>query len=199
MVGELALIDRNALGARLESWLDGLGATERWALLKLLTGALRVGVSARLAKTAVAEMGGHDGRARSRRYGTRSRRPMSSLFAWLEGRAPMPDIAHALVFRPLMLSHALEENDWAALDLAAFWAEWKWDGIRVQVVSGRGQTKLYSRSGDDISRSFPEIVEACRFDAVLDGELLVVRDGYVAPFGDLQQRLNRKGVSQESA
>ena len=51
-----------------------------------------------------------------------------------------------------MLSHALEENDWAALDLAAFWAEWKWDGIRVQVVADEGETKLYSRSGDDISQ-----------------------------------------------
>jgi DNA ligase-1 len=95
-----------------------------------------------------------------------------------------------------MLSHALEESDWAALDLTSFWAEWKWDGIRVQIVSGRGQTQLFSRGGDDISGSFPDIVEACRFDAVVDGELLVMRDGDVAPFGDLQQRLNRKGVSK---
>ena len=195
VISELALVDRSALGAQLESWLDGLGATERWALLKLLTGALRVGVSARLAKTAVAEMGGQTV-AQIEEVWHATSPPYDSLFAWVEGRAPMPDIAHALVFRPLMLSHALEESDWAALDLAAFWAEWKWDGIRVQIVSGRGQTQLYSRSGDDISRSFPEIVEACRFDAVLDGELLVIRDATVAHFGDLQQRLNRKGVSK---
>jgi DNA ligase-1 len=60
VVSELAVVDRNALGGKLESWLDGLGTTERWALLKLLTGALRVGVSARLAKTAVAQLGGRE-------------------------------------------------------------------------------------------------------------------------------------------
>ncbi len=57
-MAQLALIGRNDLGPRLESWLDALDPTGRWALLKLLTGALRVGVSARLAKTAVAEMAG---------------------------------------------------------------------------------------------------------------------------------------------
>ena len=196
VISELALIDRNALGVRLESWLDGLGTTERWALLKLLTGALRVGVSARLAKTAVAELAGRDV-AEIEELWHAIAPPYESLFEWIEGRAPAPDVTQALVFRPLMLSHPLEEKDWEVLDLAEFWAEWKWDGIRVQIVGGRGSTLLFSRSGDDISRSFPDIVESCRFDAVVDGELLVVRDGMVAPFGDLQQRLNRKGVSKQ--
>jgi DNA ligase-1 len=122
--------------------------------------------------------------------------PYEGLFAWIEGRGPTPDVTQALVFRPLMLSHPLEMNDWAALDLAQFWAEWKWDGIRVQIVSRCERTSLFSRTGDDISRTFPDVVEGCRFDAVLDGELLVMRDGQVAPFGDLQQRLNRKSVSK---
>ena len=195
VVSELAVIDRNALGAKLESWLDGLGTTERWALLKLLTGALRVGVSARLAKTAVAQLGGHEV-AEIEEIWHALAPPYESLFAWIEGRALAPDVRQALVSRPLMLSHALEDDDWAALDLAQFWAEWKWDGIRVQIAAGPAQTLLFSRSGDDISGSFPDIVEGCRFDAVLDGELLVVRDGVVAPFGDLQQRLNRKGVTK---
>jgi DNA ligase-1 len=195
VIAELRVIDRNALGARLESWLDVLGATERWALLKLLTGELRVGVSARLAKTAVAEMGGLPVGEIEEVWHAISP-PYEQLFAWVEGRLPRPDVASAPVFRPLMLSHPLEDSDWAGLDLAEFWAEWKWDGIRVQIVSGRGQTTLFSRSGDDISRSFPDIVEACRFEGVLDGELLVVRSGEVAPFGDLQQRLNRKSVTQ---
>jgi DNA ligase-1 len=195
VIAELRVIDRDALGTRLESWLDILGPTERWALLKLLTGELRVGVSARLAKTAVAEMGGLSvGEIEEVWHAIAA--PYEQLFAWVEGRLPPPDVASAPVFRPLMLSHPLEDSDWAALDLAEFWAEWKWDGIRVQIVSGRGQTILFSRSGDDISRSFPDIVEACRFDGVLDGELLVVRNGEVAPFGDLQQRLNRKSVTQ---
>ncbi len=72
-------------------------------------------------------------------------------------------------------------------------AEWKWDGIRVQAVSERGQKKLlYSRTGDDISASFPDVVDFLNFEGVIDGELLVLRDGVVASFGDLQQRLNRK-------
>ena len=62
-----------------------------------------------------------------------------------------------------------------------------------------GEKRMYSRSGDDISRAFPDIVEAMTFDGVLDGELLVVRDGIVAPFNELQQRLNRKTVSAKMA
>jgi DNA ligase-1 len=150
VISELALIDRNALGVRLESWLDGLGTTERWALLKLLTGALRVGVSARLAKTAVAELAGRDV-AEIEELWHAIAPPYESLFEWIEGRAPAPDVTQALVFRPLMLSHPLEEKDWEVLDLAEFWAEWKWDGIRVQIVGGRGSTLLFSRSGDAAS------------------------------------------------
>ena len=195
VISELAVINRNALGAKLESWLDALGTTERWALLKLLTGELRVGVSTRLAKTAVAQLGGRDV-AEIEEVWHALGPPYENLFAWIEGRGPLPDVRQALVFRPLMLSHPLEDDDWAALDLAQFWAEWKWDGIRVQIAGDSNQTLLFSRSGDDISGSFPDIVGGSRFDAVLDGELLVVRDGVVAPFSDLQQRLNRKGVSK---
>jgi DNA ligase 1 len=195
IVAELALIGRNDLGTRLETWLDGLDATGRWALLKLLTGALRVGVSARLAKTAVAEMAGFAvGDVEEVWHALAP--PYEPLFAWLEGRGARPDVTDVPVFRPLMLSHALEEADWAALDLDQFWAEWKWDGIRVQVVGTRGGASLYSRTGDAIGQSFPDVVDGFHFDAVLDGELLVLRAGHVAPFNDLQQRLNRKGVSK---
>jgi DNA ligase-1 len=195
IVAELALIGRNDLGPRLESWLDRLDATGRWALIKLLTGALRVGVSARLAKTAVADMGDMEVDAIEQVWHGLTP-PYEQLFAWVEGRGPRPDVQGAPVFRPLMLSHPLEDADWAALDLAEFSAEWKWDGIRVQIVSGGGQARLYSRTGDDISEAFPDVVSGLRFEAVLDGELLVVRDGRVASFNDLQQRLNRKGVSR---
>jgi DNA ligase-1 len=101
-----------------------------------------------------------------------------------------------------MLSHPLEEGDWAALDFAEFSAVWKWDGIRVQIVAGRGEAQLYSRTGDAVSQAFPDVVAGFNFDAVLDGELLVLRKGEaspfnVAPFNDLQQRLNRKTVSKK--
>ncbi|HEY5827760.1 MAG: cisplatin damage response ATP-dependent DNA ligase [Hyphomicrobiaceae bacterium] len=196
VVAELALIGRNDLGPRLEAWLDTLDATGRWALIKLLTGALRVGVSARLAKTAAAEMAGLAVGDIEEVWHALSP-PYELLFAWLEGRGPRPDVAGAPAFRPLMLSHALEDADWEALEAADFAAEWKWDGIRVQIVARPGEVHLYSRTGDDIADSFPDVVGGPNFDAVLDGELLVMRGGEVAPFNDLQQRLNRKGVSRK--
>jgi DNA ligase-1 len=195
VVARLQLIGRNELGGVLEGWLDNLDATGRWALLKLVTGALRVGVSARLAKTAVAEMAGKSADEVEEVWHGLSP-PYAPLFAWLEGKAERPDMAGAPVFRPLMLAHPLEEDDFRALDIAEFAAEWKWDGVRVQIVAARGEPRLYSRTGDNIGSSFPDVLSAFHFEAVLDGELLVMRDATVAPFNDLQQRLNRKTVSQ---
>ena len=180
VVAELALIGRNDLGPRLEAWLDALDATGRWALIKLLTGALRVGVSARLAKTAAAEMAGLAVGDIEEVWHALAP-PYEPLFAWLEGRGPRPDVAGAPAFRPLMLSHALEDADWEALEAADFAAEWKWDGIRVQIVARPGEVHLYSRTGDDIADSFPDVVGGLNFDAVLDGELLVCAAARLRP------------------
>ncbi|MGD9804456.1 MAG: cisplatin damage response ATP-dependent DNA ligase [Hyphomicrobiaceae bacterium] len=193
---EIRLMDRNALPSRLEAWLDALDTpTERWALLKLLTGALRVGVSARLAKTAAAALGDRPV-AEVEEVWHGLRLPYVELFAWLDGRADRPDAAGAPVFRPLMLAQPIEDADWPALELSDFAVEWKWDGIRVQLAAGRGEARLYSRTGDDIGAAFPDVLSHVRFEAVLDGELLIVRDGVVAPFNDLQQRLNRQSVTK---
>src|SRR5437773_876315 len=118
--------------------------------------------------------------------------PYPELFAWLEGSAPPPDIAELPTFCPLMLAQPLVEGDLGTLDPKDYLAEWKWDGIRVQLVARGGHRRLYSRSGDDIGGAFPDIVAAIPDGVTLDGELLVMRDGGVAPFNDLQQRLNRK-------
>jgi DNA ligase-1 len=195
VVETLNATPKSELPAVVAGWLDASDASVRLALLKLITGGLRVGVSARLAKVALAELA--DGRVQPDDveevwHGLKP--PYLSLFAWLEGRAPRPDPADAPVFRPPMLAHPLELPDFAALDPAAYRAEWKWDGIRVQLVATRGGRRLYSRGADDISTAFPEIIDAMEFYGVLDGELLVVRHGVVAPFADLQQRLNRKMV-----
>ena len=195
VVETLNFTAKSELPGIVASWLDASDASVRFALLKLITGGLRVGVSARLAKVALAELA--EGRIAPDDieevwHGLTP--PYGPLFAWLEGRAPRPDPADAPVFRPPMLAHALEPPDFAGLDAAAYRAEWKWDGIRVQLSATRGGQRLYSRGADDISTSFPEIIDAMEFHAVLDGELLVVRDGAVAPFADLQQRLNRKTV-----
>jgi DNA ligase-1 len=94
-----------------------------------------------------------------------------------------------------MLANPIERAELEALDPAHFRAEWKWDGIRVQVAASDGIKRLYSRAGEDVSAAFPDIVEAIDFEGVFDGELLVRRDEAIAPFNDLQQRLNRKVVT----
>jgi DNA ligase-1 len=178
----------------LTGWLDRLDATGRWALLKLLTGALRVGVSARLAKTALAQWSGKPlSEIEEVWHGLTP--PYLPLFAWLTDQAPRPDTSGSAVFRPLMLSHAIEDRELAAITPGDFVAEWKWDGIRVQATHQKGEKRLFSRTGDDISGAFPDVVEALPDGAVLDGELLVLRGDDVAPFNDLQQRLNRKTVT----
>ena len=185
--------DRSALPALLSGWFDAMTATERWATIKLVTGALRVGLSARLAKTALARRAGLATDAVEEVWHA-VEAPYGVLFAWLEGRGPRPDPALKAAFRPLMLAHPLEPADLDGLDADAFRAEWKWDGIRVQVVGEAGRLRLYSRGGDEISGTFPDLTEGPAIDATLDGELLVLRDGEAAPFQELQKRLNRKKV-----
>jgi DNA ligase 1 len=178
----------------LSGWLDQLDATGRWALLKLLTGALRVGVSARLAKTALAEWSGKP-LSEIEEVWHCVEPPYKELFAWLSGTGPRPETGARATFRPLMLSHQIEDRELATIEPEEFVAEWKWDGIRVQATHQAGEKRLFSRTGDDISGAFPDVVEAIPDGVVLDGELLVVREGAVAPFNDLQQRLNRKSVT----
>ncbi|MCB8877172.1 cisplatin damage response ATP-dependent DNA ligase [Acidisoma silvae] len=191
VVSILSDTPKAALPAVVADWLDMCDASERLALLKLITGGLRVGASARLAKIALGEMAGVPADdIEEVWHGLQP--PYGPLFDWLSGRAPKPDAAGAPVFRPTMLAHPLEETDAAALDWSAYRAEWKWDGIRVQLVATPQGRRLYTRTAEDISHGFPEILAAMEFHGVLDGELLVMRDGEVAPFADLQQRLNRK-------
>ncbi len=179
----------------LAGWLDRLDATGRWALLKLLTGALRVGVSARLAKTALAEWSGVPlSEIEEVWHGLKP--PFLPLFAWLSGEGPRPEGGATPVFRPLMLSHQIEDKELGTIVPQEFVAEWKWDGIRVQAAHQGGERRLFSRTGDDISGAFPDVVAGLPEGVVLDGELLVVRGNSVAPFNDLQQRLNRKTVTE---
>lgn len=170
---------------------------ERWALVKLATGALRIGLSARLAKTALAEMSGRPLQDIEEVWHGLSP-PYAALFAWLDGTTGRPDIDHTARFHPLMLSNPIdEEKDLAKLAPEDFAAEWKWDGIRVQLILSEGRASLFSRTGDDIAGAFPDIVDNVVGEAVLDGELLVGRDRIPATFNDLQQRLNRKVATQK--
>jgi DNA ligase-1 len=199
VIGTLATLGKSELPAQLARWLDQLDETGRWALLKLVTGGLRIGVSARLAKTAAAALGGRDAQEIELIWPGLGP-PYLELFAWLEGRAEKPLSRDPVPFRPAMLAHAIDEGELAGLDPADFMAEWKWDGIRVQAVAahsedGTRMARLYSRTGEDISNGFPDLVAAMRFTGAIDGELLVVRDARVQSFNVLQQRLNRKTVS----
>ncbi len=197
-------MNRKTVFVELPNLLDRLDPSGRYALLKLATGGMRIGVSSRLAKTAFAQA--FDVSVEEvEEYWHGLAPPFPELFAWAaEGQAP-PDMANLPTFRPFMLAHPLEET---VVDLADYVAEWKWDGIRVQLVRAGDETKLFSRSGDDISATFPELLDVLPFPAVLDGELLVrgshqggeandVTQGGAASFNALQQRLGRKTVSKK--
>jgi DNA ligase 1 len=199
VVTTLRTLGKTELPKQLSRWLDELDEMGRWALLKLVTGAMRIGISARLAKTAAAALGDKDAHEIELMWPGLAP-PYLDLFAWLEGRAAKPINLDPAPFRPVMLAHAIEDADFAQLDAADFIAEWKWDGIRVQAVSGRDDhgdvvARLYSRTGEDITKSFPDLVPSLHLPGAIDGELLVLRDGRVQSFNVLQQRLNRKLVS----
>jgi DNA ligase-1 len=198
-VDRLMHLSRSDAPAALAAMLDRLDAEERFALLKMATGALRVGVSARLAKQALADAFGLDVEAVEEVWHGLEP-PYPTLFAWAEGTGAQPTPADVPVFRPFMLAHPLED---LRVDLADYAAEWKWDGIRVQIVhvvdaEGRGETRLYSRTGDDVTRAFPDVAGAFAEAGVVDGELMVKGDfqgGEAGSFNALQQRLGRKVVS----
>jgi len=185
----------------LAAMLDHLDTSGRFALLKLALGELRVGINARLAKQALAQAFGLEVEAVEEVWHGLIP-PFAELFDWAEGRSEQPTARDVPVFRPFMLAHPLEETK---VSLDDFAAEWKWDGIRVQLVHAGHETRLYSRTGDDISGSFPDIAEAFRDRGVLDGELLVRGEAQgsglevesAASFNALQQRLGRKNVSSK--
>ncbi len=194
------VIDRLRTAGRIEAasvlaaMLDGLDAEARFALLKLAMGGLRAGVSARLAKTALAQAFALDVEAVEEVWHGIAP-PYAALFAWAEGRGPQPLSEDLPVFRSFMLAHPLEAE---TVDLTDYAAEWKWDGIRVQIVRAGGQVRLYSRGGDDVTGSFPDVAGAVTVTGVFDGELLVrgnFQGGEAASFNALQQRLGRKAPS----
>jgi DNA ligase-1 len=199
VVTTLRTLGKTELPKQLARWLDELDETGRWALLKLVTGAMRIGISARLAKTAAAALGDKEAHDVELIWPGLTP-PYLDLFAWLDGNGDMPVNRDPAPFRPVMLAHAIEDSDFNSLNPADYVAEWKWDGIRVQAVSGKdvrghGVVRLYSRSGEDITNSFPDLLPSLHLPGAIDGELLVLRDRRVQSFNVLQQRLNRKVVS----
>ena len=178
-----------------ERWLDALDAQGRYALIKLITGSLRIGVSARLAKTALAEWGKCPvDEIEEVWHGLTP--PYLPLFEWLEGKAERPAVGRGGGFPPADAGvSAGGRGHRGARCLASTGRNGSGTASGCSLSRRGGECRIYSRTGDDIGPAFPEMLEAMDFDAVLDGELLVTRDGVVAPFNDLQQRLNRKAVT----
>jgi DNA ligase-1 len=200
-LGEVVTALRSLDKGQIRDWvarmLDVMDSSERWAFLKLGSrGGLRVGISARFLKQVLAQIGGQELQAVEAAWHAVDP-PYIELFAWLEGKRETPFTRLRPTFHPVMLAQALEEKDHPAITPEAFAAEWKYDGIRVQIVASPVGKALYSRSGDDIGTAFPEVLARADFDAVLDGELLVQAGDGVGSFNDLQQRLNRKAPTKK--
>jgi DNA ligase-1 len=199
VVTKMNTLGRTEVRAFVREMLDQLDPSGRFAFIKLATGAMRIGVSARLAKQALADLAGKDvTEIETLWHGLQP--PYETLFQWLEGRGDRPVLATPAIFHSVMLANPVEPGDLDGLGPQDFAAEWKWDGIRVQLSRSGPTAKIYSRSGDDISAAFPDIVDAITFEGVVDGELLIggtVRSNNpTRTFSDLQQRLNRKTVNQ---
>ena len=177
------------------TWWRTLPYRECFLLNKLLTGELRVGVSELLVTRALAEVLDIS-RADVARRMMGEWRPSAAFWEGLaSGEAPASDPSAPY---PFYLASPLEE-DVATLGAPAAWQiEWKWDGIRGQLIRRQGRCFIWSRGEDIVTERFPEIVAAAAWlpdGVVLDGELVAWRDGAVRPFADLQQRIGRKKLT----
>lgn len=201
----------------LAALLDILSPTQRWALIKLGTGGLRIGVSTRFLKKILAQFSQECAPKNAidieqiERIWHGVEPPYSDLLAWLEGKEERPETANKLTFQPVMLAHPLLESELDKLHLADWQAEWKFDGIRAQLLRTDKGAALYSRTGDDISQSFPDLIEKTLSTDLygrFDGELLALNPlkkstgeknnySHIASFNQLQQRLNKKKPSKK--
>lgn len=186
------LSDEQRRDAVMSLWqtLDG---SERFLFNKLLTGGFRVGVSKRLVTRALAEVAGVDSTLIAHRLMGRWQ-PTAAAFEALVAPASEADLDTATPY-PFFLASPLEAEP-ASLGLAHEWqAEWKWDGIRAQLIRRGGETYIWSRGEELMSGRFPEIeaaAESLPDGVVLDGEILAWRDRQPLPFAVLQKRIGRK-------
>ena len=184
--------------AAVSSWWSALPRRERFVLNKLLTGALRVGVSRTLVERAVARVADLPRETVAHRL--------------MGGWDPSPEAWRALIARdegeadlarpyPFFLAHALDGPIDALGDVGDWMVEDKWDGIRGQLIRRAGETFLWSRGEDMVTERYPEIValaEGLPDGTVLDGEILAWRDGAPLPFAVLQKRIGRKRVGRKT-
>ena len=193
-------VDPETIADRLRGYLDELDASGRFLLLKLLGGSFRVGVSRLLVTRALAAVSGVDAKIVAQRligYTSVDRRPDAVAFRALIASEHAGATASAHPY-PFFLAHPLTIPV-ASLGAASEWlVEWKWDGIRAQLVRRGGTTCVWSRGEELVTERFPELAAAGALvpdETVIDGEIVVMKDGDVAPFAALQTRIGRKLLS----
>ena len=176
---------------RVIGWWLGLSRSERFILNKLLTGEFRVGVAQTLVMRAIAEaIGAEPTVVAARMMGDWT--PSASWFAAL--KTPPESVDPSQPY-PFFLAAPLEDTPESLGDRGDWLVEWKWDGIRAQLIRRRGETWIWSRGEELITRRFPEIAAAATHlpdGTVLDGEILAFQDGRPLPFSALQQRIGRQ-------
>lgn len=160
----------------IEPWLDTMDATERWVFLKLAARRLGVGVTPKLLRRALAELGDVPV-AEIEEIWHGLAPPYASLFAWLDGQAARPVPRKGPGFFAMMRERPLDPTVAANLDLDRFVVEWRWEGTRVLISRGDGACRIFTINGDEISGEHPEVLEACRFEGVLDAMLVPARTG----------------------
>ena len=189
---------------RLGAWWDELDAAGRFLLVKLIGGGFRVGVSKLLVQRALAAHTALDAKLLAQRLvGWTDARSTPSAARWQALVAPVgQDTAMAGQPYPFFLAHALAARPDTLGPLSDWLVEWKYDGIRAQIVRQAGQVWIWSRGEELVSDRFPEVMAQAATlpeGTVLDGELLVWLPGseHPAPFKQLQQRIARKTVGKK--
>lgn len=197
IIQQFNVVPKNEIKDYLKKLLNESNVVERWALLKLGSGSLRIGVSSRFIKQALAQFGSRDVEEIEHIwYGIHP--PYLELFKWLEHRGPKPEINDNLFFHPVMLAQPLDNKELAKIEPELFAVERKIDGIRIQLLHIPQGKAIFSRTGDEISSAFPELLQLNFVPTVvLDGELVIKKASGFGSFNDLQQRLNRKAPSQK--
>lgn len=210
VVETFASVSKQKVSDTLANYLTVMTPAQRWALLKLGTRGLRIGVSARSIKQILADYGDKDIKEIETLWHA-VHPPYVDMLRWLEGKAEKPDIENAVTFHPVMLSHPIEDSDIEAFTENTWQIENKYDGIRVQLVvksskafndrsidsdganEDEPEKALFSRTGDDISHSFPDLLESVSGNMVLDGELLVIHN--VEHDNDLSEGSTAQGMT----
>ncbi len=178
------------------SYWQELDSRERFVFNKLITGGFRVGVSQLLVVRALAQISGMDAKVISHRLAG-DWQPTPENYATLIS-VESASFAISKPY-PFFLAHPLAGEPQTLGDISDWQAEWKWDGIRGQLVKRQGEVFLWSRGEELVSPQFPELLAAAAAldDCVLDGEILPYKDGMVMPFTALQKRLGRKNPGKK--